>query len=187
MKESVSEMTVILQGIERGDAVAADELLPLVYEELRNLAAQKMGGEQAGRTLQATALVHEAWLRLGGDKQPEWRNRAHFFGAAAEAMRRILIDNGRRRKFLRHGGAAERVPLEGLELAAGMADEQLLALHDALDRLAVHDAQKAELVKLRFFVGLTHEQAAKVLGVSEPTVKRHWAYVRAWLFREMRS
>jgi RNA polymerase sigma factor (TIGR02999 family) len=182
----VNEITLILKQIE-GDPRAAEELLPLVYGELRKLAAQKMAHEQAGQTLQATALVHEAWLRLGGDDQPEWQNRAHFFAAAAEAMRRILIDNARRKKYLRHGGGVERLPLDGLELAAGMADEQLLALHEALNRLAEHDAQKAELVKLRFFAGLTNEQAAEVLGVSEPTVKRHWAYARAWLFRAMNS
>jgi RNA polymerase sigma factor (TIGR02999 family) len=183
----VNELTVILQRIEKGDPHAANELLPLVYEELRKLAAQKMAHEQAGQTLQATALVHEAWLRLGGDDQPEWQNRAHFFSAAAEAMRRILIDNARRKNYLRHGGGAERVNLDGLDLAATMGDEQLLALNEALDHLASHDATKAQVVKLRFFTGLTNEQAAKVLGVSEPTVKRHWAYARAWLFREMNS
>jgi len=183
----VSELTVILQRMDQGDPRAADELLPLVYEELRQLAAQKMARENPGQTLQATALVHEAWLRLGGDDQPDWQNRAHFFAAAAEAMRRILIDNARRKNYLRHGGGAERVNLDGLDLAANMADEQLLALHEALSRLAEHNAQKAELVKLRFFAGLTNEQAARVLGVSEPTVKRHWAYARAWLFREMNS
>jgi len=183
----VSELTVIFKRIDAGDSHAANELLPLVYEELRKLAAQRMARENPGQTLQATALVHEAWLRLGGDEQPAWRNRAHFFAAAAEAMRRILIDNARRKNYLRHGGGAERVNLDGLELAASMDDEQVLALNDALDRLAEHDAQKAEVVKLRFFVGLTNEEAAKVLGVSEPTVKRHWAYARAWLFREMNS
>jgi RNA polymerase sigma factor (TIGR02999 family) len=183
----VSELTVILQRLDEGDPHAAEELLPLVYEELRKLAAQKLARENPGQTLQATALVHEAWLRLGGDHQPEWRNRAHFFAAAAEGMRRILIDNARRKNYLRHGGGATRVPLDGLELAARMEDEQLLALHEALDRLAEHDPAKANLVKLRFFAGLTNEQAAEVLGVSEPTVKRHWAYARAWLFREMNS
>jgi RNA polymerase sigma factor (TIGR02999 family) len=182
----VSELTVILQRIGSGDPHAANELLPLVYEELRKLAAQKMARENPGQTLQATALVHDAWLRLGGDDQPDWQNRAHFFAAAAEAMRRILIDNARRKKYLRHGGGAERVNL-GLDLAASMDDDQLLALHEALDRLGEHDAEKAQVVKLRFFAGLTNEQAAKVLGVSEPTVKRHWAYARAWLFREMNS
>jgi RNA polymerase sigma factor (TIGR02999 family) len=183
----VSELTVILQRIDQGDPQAAHELLPLVYEELRRLAAQKMARENPGQTLQATALVHEAWLRLGGDDQPEWKSRAHFFAAAAEAMRRILIDNARRKQYLRHGGGAERVNFDDLDLAANMDGEQLLALHEALDHLAAHDAAKAELVKLRFFAGLTNEQAARVLGVSEPTVKRHWAYARAWLFREMNS
>ncbi len=183
----MSELTVILKRLDQGDPRAADELLPLVYEELRKLAAAKMARENPGQTLQATALVHEAWLRLGGDDQPEWQNRAHFFAAAAEAMRRILIDNARRKNYLRHGGGATRVNLQGLELAAQMDDEQLLALHEALDRLAAHDAEKAQIVKLRFFAGLTNEQAAKVLGVSEPTVKRHWAYARAWLFRAMNA
>jgi RNA polymerase sigma factor (TIGR02999 family) len=183
----VSELTVILQRMDQGDPHAAKELLPLVYEELRKLAARKMARESPGQTLQATALVHEAWLRLGGDHQPEWQNRAHFFAAAAEAMRRILIDNARRKKYLRHGGGAERVNLDGLDLAAHMDDEQLLALHEALDQLAAHDAAKAQVVKLRFFAGLTHEQIAQVLGVSEPTVKRHWAYARAWLYRAIHS
>ena len=181
----MSELTVILERLERGDPHAAGDLLPLVYEELRKLAAQKMARERPGQTLQATALVHEAWLRLGGDDQPEWRNRAHFFAAAAEAMRRILIDDARRKQSLRHGGGVERVSMDGLELAANMDDERLIALSDALERFAAHDTRKAELVKLRFFAGLTNEQAARILGVSEPTVKRDWAYARAWLFREM--
>ena len=162
-----------------------EEWLPLVYEQLRTLAAQKMAREAPGQTLQATALVHEAWLRLGGDQQPAWANQAHFFAAAAEAMRRILIDRARHKKALRHGGEVRSVSLEDLDLAAEADDEQLLAVHDALDRLADHDAEKAELVKLRFFAGLTMEQAARVLGYSEPTAKRHWAYARAWLFREI--
>jgi RNA polymerase sigma factor (TIGR02999 family) len=166
-------------------AQSQEEWLPLVYDELRKLAAQKMANEAPGQTLQATALVHEAWLRLGGDQQPAWDNRGHFFTAAAEAMRRILIDRARRRKAVRHGGEARRVSLEDLELAAEADDEPLLAVHEALDRLAVHDAAKAELVKLRFFAGLTMEQAAQVLGFSEPTAKRHWAYARAWLYREI--
>ena len=181
----MSELTVILGQIEPGDARAADRLLPLVYDELRKLAGQKLARENPGQTLQATALVHEAWLRLGGDQQPAWENRAHFFAAAAEAMRRILIDNARRKLAARHGGNLERVPLDGLELAAGVDDGQLLAVHEALDRLAAHDTVKAELVKLRFFVGLTIDQAAKVLGLSEPTAKRYWAYARAWLYREI--
>jgi RNA polymerase sigma factor (TIGR02999 family) len=177
----------MLQRVERGDAQAASELLPLVYDELRRLAANKMQRENPGQTLQATALVHEAWLRLGGDHQMAWRNRAHFFAAAAEAMRRILIDNARRKSALRHGGQALRVEfdLNTLELAAGMDDTQLLALHEALDGLAVHDAVKAELVKLRFFAGLTLAEAARALDLSEPTAKRYWTYARAWLYREI--
>ena len=185
----MSDLTVILQQIEQGDARAANRLLPLVYDELRQLAAVKMARENPGQTLQATALVHEAWLRLGGDHQVAWRNRTHFYAAAADAMRRILIDNVRRKNAVRHGGQAERVDfdLDSLELAAGMDDDQLLALHEALDALAAHDAIKAELVKLRFFAGLTLAEAAKVLELSEPTAKRYWAYARAWLFRETRK
>ncbi len=183
----MTELTVILRRLEQGDPHAANELLPLVYEELRKLAAQKMAHESPGQTLQATALVHEAWLRLGGDDQPAWDNRGHFFAAAAEAMRRILIDNARRKQTRRHGGDLQRVNLDALELAANMDDEQLLALNEALEKFAAHDARKAELVKLRFFAGLTNEQAARALKVSEPTVKRDWAYARAWLFRELNS
>lgn len=181
----MSNFTVILQQIEQGDRQAASRLLPLVYDELRKLAAQKMAREAPGQTLQATALVHEAWLRLGGDEQLPWQNRAHFFAAAAEAMRRILIDNARRKRAARHGGHAERLNVDNLELAAAMDDERLLALHESLDRLAAHDAGKAELVKLRFFAGLTLAEATKTLGLSEPTAKRHWAYARAWLYREI--
>ena len=178
----------MLQQIEQGDAPAANRLLPLVYDELRQLAAVKMARENPGQTIQATALVHEAWLRLGGDQQVAWRNRTHFYAAAADAMRRILIDNARRKNAVRHGGDAERVNLEldSLELAAGMDDDQLLALHEALDVLAALDAVKAELVKLRFFAGLTLAEAAKVLELSEPTAKRYWAYARAWLYREIK-
>jgi RNA polymerase sigma factor (TIGR02999 family) len=183
----VSNSTVLRQLIEPGDAQAASRLLPLVYEELRQLAARKLARENPGQTLQATALVHEAWLRLGGDQQVAWRNRTHFFAAAAEAMRRILIDNARRKNAARHGGQVERVEIDFdvLELTAGMDDAQLLALNEALDALATHDAVKAELVKLRFFTGLTLTEAAKILGLSEPTAKRHWAYARAWLYREI--
>jgi RNA polymerase sigma factor (TIGR02999 family) len=178
---------MLLQRAGRGDPCAADEILPLVYDELRKLAAQKMAREGPGQTLQATALVHEAWLRLGGDQQPEWQNRAHFFAAAAEAMRRILIDHARRKQAERYGGHVEHLNLDSLELADGMEEDQLLALHEALDRLAAHDRVKAELVKLRFFAGLTIEEAAQVLGFSLPTAKRYWAYARAWLYREIRA
>ena len=185
---TVSDITLLLHRIEAGDPQAANELLPLVYEELRRMAAWKMAGEAPGRTLQPTALVHEAWLRLGGDAQPTWQNRAHFFAAAAEAMRRILIDRARSRQAARHGGGQERVNIDDLELAAVNAadDDQLLAVHEALDRLAVEHPRKAELVKLRFFVGLTIEEAAAALNVAAPTAKRDWTYARAWLFQEIR-
>ena len=165
---------------------SATQLLPLVYEELRQLAARKMMRENPGQTLQATALVHEAWLRLSGSGPTLWRDRTHFFAVAAEAMRRILIDNARRKQALRHGARAEHISLDLLPLASGMADDQLLAVNEALDRLAEHDAPKAELVKLRFFAGLTLEEAAAALGLTKPTAKRHWAYARAWLFREIK-
>jgi RNA polymerase sigma factor (TIGR02999 family) len=186
-RTSAGDFTALWQRAEAGDVQAANQLLPLVYEELRQLAARKMARENPGQTLQATALVHEAWLRLGGDHQPPWQSRAHFFAAAAEAMRRILIDQARRKSAQRHGGQVERVELDldSLELAAGMDEEQLLALHEALDALAAHDAEKAQLVKLRFFAGLTLVEAAKVLGLSEPTAKRYWAYARAWLYRKI--
>jgi RNA polymerase sigma factor (TIGR02999 family) len=175
------------QLLEKSAANGSEQLLSLLYEELRALAVQKMARENSGQTLQATALVHEAWLRLGGDQQPAWQNRAHFFAAAAEAMRRILVDNARRKKAERHGGKIDHVTFEGLDLPAPMDDDQLLAVHEALDRLAAHDQLKAELVKLKFFGGLTTEEAAKVLDISEPTAKRYWAYARAWLFREMKA
>jgi RNA polymerase sigma factor (TIGR02999 family) len=161
------------------------ELLTSLYADLRQLAAQKMAREGPGQTLQATALVHEAWLRLGGEAQTTWQNRAHFFGAAAEAMRRILIEKARQRSALRRGGQMERVELDEADLAVDMPDEQLLALHEALERLTERDRTKAELVKLKFFAGLTLEEAAKALGVSTPTAKRYWAYARAWLYREI--
>jgi RNA polymerase sigma factor (TIGR02999 family) len=178
----------MMRPMDESKMAAADpqELLALVYEELRRLASQKMARESPGQTLQATALVHEAWLRLGDARQP-WRNRAHFFAAAAEAMRRILVDNARRKKAARHGGGAERISLDGLDLAANMDDEQLLAVHDALEQLAAHDPLKAELVKLRFFAGLTLEEAARVLEISEATAKRQWAYSRAWLYRRIKA
>jgi RNA polymerase sigma factor (TIGR02999 family) len=164
---------------------SAEQLLQMVYQELRTLAAHRMAHEAPGQTLQATALVHEAWLRLGGDHQPQWENRAHFFAAAAEAMRRILIETARRKSAQRHGGGMTAVSLELLELAATMDDDQILALNDALDRFQQEHSDKARLVKLRFFAGLTLIDAAKVMGISEPTAKRHWAFARAWLFREL--
>ena len=180
----MSELKTLL---EAGEPQAAGRLLPLVYEELRKLAAQKMAGEGPNQTLQATALVHEAWLRLGGDLQPQWQSRTHFYAAAAEAMRRILIDIARRKKAQRHGGGWIRIELNGLALAAGVEDAQLLAVHEALDRLAAHDALKAELVKLRFFAGLTLDETAQVLNLSLASAKRQWAYARAWLYREIKA
>ena len=185
IEPDVSEVTQILEAIQRGEAGAADQLLPVVYEELRRLAAGKMAHEAAGHTLQPTALVHEAWLRLAGNENPKWENRAHFFGAAAEAMRRILIDSARRKRAVRHGGGQQRLNVEDLDLAARSEDDQLLEVHEALDRLAAQDKVKAELVKLRYFAGLTIAEAAHVLGISEPTAKRYWAYARAWLYREV--
>jgi len=181
----VSEVTKILEAIHRGEQKAAEELFPVVYEELRRVAASKMAHEAAGQTLQPTALVHEAWLRLAGHESPRWENRAHFFGAAAEAMRRILIDNARRKRALRHGGGQQRIQLDDVDLAAAAEDDQLLAVHEALDKLAAQDKIKAELVKLRYFVGMTNVESAEVLGISEPTAKRYWAYARAWLYREI--
>ncbi len=183
----MDEITVMLNRAGKGDPTAADQLLPLVYDELRRLASARMAREAGSHTLQATALVHEAWLRLGGDRQPEWENRAHFFGAAAEAMRRILIDSARRRRAARHGGGLERVDVgdPALALPAAGADDEMLAVHEALGALARHDPRKAELVKLRYFAGLTLEQVAEVLAIGPATAKRDWAYARAWLFREI--
>jgi RNA polymerase sigma factor (TIGR02999 family) len=182
----VSDFTRILDAAKNGDPKAAEELLPLVYEELRNLAAQKMASEQPGQTLQPTALVHEAWLRLiGKDGQAQFKNRAHFFGAAAEAMRRILIENARRKRTPLHGGDQRRVDIQEIEIAAQVQPEELLALNDALDRFALQDQPKAELVKLRYFVGLTLEETAEILGISLATAKRQWTFARAWLHVEI--
>jgi len=179
----------MLERVEQGDPQAAHELLPLIYGELRRLAAAKMSRESTGQTLQATALVHEAWLRLGADEQPAWRNRAHFFAAAAEAMRRILIERARRRRSLRHGGGWQRVDVDdpGIAIPAPARNEdEMLDVHEALDALAVHDARKAELVKLAYFAGFTIAEAAGILDISEPTAWRDWAYARAWLFHEIK-
>jgi RNA polymerase sigma factor (TIGR02999 family) len=183
----MSEVTRILDSMAQGDPRAAEELLPLVYDELRKLAAYKMAAEAPGQTLQATALVHEAWLRIAGSNAQAWEGRRHFFAAAAEAMRRILVEAARRKKRLKHGGNAARVEIDAVALPAPMPDDELLALDEALTRLAEINPQGAELVKLCFFVGLTQEQAAKELGVSVSTVERLWAYSRAWLFRALRQ
>jgi RNA polymerase sigma factor (TIGR02999 family) len=184
-ESNASEVTRILSAIRNGDAQAAKELLPLVYDELRKLAASKMAHENPGQTLQATALVHEAWLRLGGQENQAWNGRSHFMGAAAEAMRRILIDNARRKRRLRHGGGQLRVDLQEMEIAIPVKDDDLLEVDAALERFTAQDKQKAELVKLRYFTGLTIEEAAEILGVSTPTAKRWWAYARAWLHKEI--
>jgi RNA polymerase sigma factor (TIGR02999 family) len=175
----MADITLMLDALENGDADAASALLAEVYAELRQIARAKMALERPGHTLQPTALVHEAWLRLGDQR---FENRAHFFSAAAEAMRRILISSARRRAAARHGGGVERVSADEVEIAAPAKDEELLAIHETLDALAAHDARKAELVKLRYFAGLTIDEAAKVLGISTPTAKRDWTYARAWLF-----
>src|SRR5580700_4056284 len=185
MEPAPEQVTQILDAVGAGDPHAAEKLLPLVYEELRKLAAAKMAREAAGHTLQPTALVHEAWLRLVGDQDKEWAGRAHFFGAAAEAMRRILIDKARRRRAVRHGGEQQRVDLEELELACPLPDDQLLAVDEALDKLASAHPRQAELVKLRYFVGMTVQEAAQVLGISPDTAKDDSAHARAWLFREI--
>jgi len=181
----VSEVTHVIEAIEQGDAGAADKLLPLVYEELRKLAASKMANEAAGNTLQPTALVHEAWLRLVGNDPPKFAGRAHFFAAAAEAMRRILIDRARRKRALRHGGGQERVDIQKIDLASPDADDQLLAVNDALDKLAAQDPTEAELVKLRYFVGMTTEEAASLLDISPRTARNYWAHARTWLYHQI--
>ena len=183
------EITHVLQRIGQGDPHAAEQLLPLVYEELRELAAAKMAREAPGQTLQPTALVHEAWLRLGGEAQPQWSNRAHFFAAAAEAMRRILIDNARRKRAVSHGGELAKVSASatGFDVASPLGDDaELLLVNEAIDGLTAHDPRKAELVKQKYFAGLTLEEAADMLEISHRTAKRDWAYARAWLFNEVK-
>ena len=181
---AINDVTQILDALP-GDPKAAELLLPLVYSELRKLAAHKMAHEAPGQTLQPTALVHEAWLRLAGGQNPKWDGRAHFFAAAAEAMRRILIDNARRKRAARHGGGQQRLDINEVQIATLDKDDEMLAINEALDKFAVQDKPKAELVKLRYFVGLTLEQAAEILGISLPMAKRHWTYARAWLLREI--
>ncbi len=183
----MTDVTRILNAIERGDAKATDELLPLVYEELRLLAAQKLSRESPGQTLQATALVHEAYIRLVGDEPQSWNNRGHFFAAAAEAMRRILVENARRKESRKRGGGLRRVEIEDQDITIENAPDDLLALDTALGRLSAADPTKAQLVKLRFFAGLTIDQAAKALGISRATAIRHWSFARAWLFDQIRG
>ncbi len=180
----MSDVTRILDAIRNGESRAMEELLPVVYTELRQLARAKMAREQPGHTLQATALVHEAWLRFSGQS---FENRAHFFGAAAEAMRRILVEAARRKQAARRGSNPERVDADEIEIAAPSPNVDVLAINEALDRLAAHDAEKAEIVKLRYFAGLSIEETADALGISERTVKRHWTYARAWLLDAMQA
>jgi len=183
----MTDVTRILNAIERGDAKATDELLPLVYEELRLLAVQKLSHEPPGQTLQATALVHEAYIRLVGDEPRSWENRSHFFVAAAEAMRRILVDNARRKRRGKRGGDRQRVDLEEADIAIEGSSDDVIALDEALMKLAKEDPTKADLVKLRCFGGLTLDQAAQVLGISRASASRYWSYARAWLFHEITS
>lgn len=181
----MSDVTRVIEAIQQGDPKAADELLPLVYEELRKLAASKMANEAAGHTLQPTALVHEAWLRLVGTENPKFAGRAHFFAAAAEAMRRILIDRARRKRAVRHGGGQMKLDIQKIDLSGPVADDQLLAVNEALDKLATEDRVEAELVKLRYFVGMTVEEAARLLDISPRTARNYWAHARAWLYHEI--
>jgi RNA polymerase sigma factor (TIGR02999 family) len=183
----MSEATILLNAVERGDPQAAEKLLDLVYEELRRLAASKMAHEAQGQTLQPTALVHEAWLRLVASKNPKFENRAHFFSAAAEAMRRILIDRARRKKARRHGGGSKWTDLEGKDPAAPETDEQLLAVNEVLDIFAKQHPLPAEVVKLRYFVGMTNEETAKALNISVATVKNYWTFARTWISLEIKN
>ncbi len=183
----MSEVTRILSQIEMGDPSAAEQLLPLVYEELRKLAATRLASEKPGQTLQATALVHEAYLRLVDVEEVQhWNGRGHFFAAAAEAMRRLLLNHARDRGRLKRGGHRQRVDLENVELAADASHEDLQALDESIECLAAESLECANVVKLRFFAGLSIDEVAAVLGVSPSTVKRHWAYARAWLFDSLR-
>jgi RNA polymerase sigma factor (TIGR02999 family) len=186
VSDSPNAITHLLAAANRGEPDAAAALLAAVYEELRRMAAVQMSRERPGHTLQPTALVHEAWLRLGGENQ-NWETRAQFFGAAAEAMRRILIETARKKKAARHGGDLARMDLDKVEIAIEAKDDELLAVHEAVGRLAVHDARKAELVKLRYFVGLTLEEAADVLQISHATAGRDWTFARSWLYQEIRG
>ncbi|MCC7139375.1 MAG: sigma-70 family RNA polymerase sigma factor [Planctomycetes bacterium] len=184
----MEDVTAILEGASRGDPSSAEQLLPLVYAELRRLAARRLAHERPGQTLQPTALVHEAYLRLVDvERAQRWNGRGHFFAAAAEAMRRILVERARRKRRLKHGGSARRVDLDGVEVPADLRSDDLLALDDALTQLAAEDPAKARLVTLRYFAGLTLDDAAELLGVSRATAHRHWAYARAWLYARVRG
>jgi RNA polymerase sigma factor (TIGR02999 family) len=179
----MSDLTQILESAQQGGPEAAEELLPLVYDELRRLAARKMANEVPGQTLQPTALVHEAWVRLSRQAEARWQSREHFYAMASEVMRRILVDRARRRQSRKHGGQLERVDLDAIELPG--PDDVVLRVHDALEQLTTEDPVKAEVVKLRFFVGLENAEIAAIFGVSEKTVQRHWSFAKVWLYRAM--
>ncbi len=183
----MGDLTHILQSVARGDEGAPAQLFNAIYDELRRLAASRMAQESAGQTLQPTALVHEVWLRLGADEQPQWQNRAHFFGAAGEAMRRILVENARRKLRLKRGAGQERIELEESAIQAPVEDEKVLRIHEALETLQQEDPQKAEIVKLRFFAGLSYEEIAALLDVNEKTVRRHWEVAKVRLFQLIRA
>jgi RNA polymerase sigma factor (TIGR02999 family) len=183
----MSQVTVILQAMGRGEHRASEELLPLVYDELRRHAANRMSRESAPQTLQPTALVHEAWLRMVGHGSRTWQNRAHFFGAAAEAMRRILIESARRKARLKRGGDQIQIDLDQIDVAAASPEERILLIDEALERLEKQDPEKARVVVLKFFGGHTNHEVAETLGVNERTVERHWAYAKAWLFQSIRT
>lgn len=183
----MSDVTLILQAVGRGEGRSLDELLPLVYEELRRLAAARMAQESAGHTLQPTALVHEAWLRLVNDGDRTWKNRAYFFGAAAEAMRRILIESARRKSRLKYGGGQERLNIADLELAETTPDEKVLLINDALEQLEAEHPERARVVVLKYFGGLTNKEVAEMLAIGERTVDRHWVCAKEWLFRKVRT
>ena len=181
----MSDVTLLLQAAGHGDNRALEDLLPMVYAELRKLAAARMAREAAGHTLQPTALVHEAWLRLVSDKDQTWQNRAYFFGAAAEAMRRILIEHARRKSRLKHGGGQERLNIEDLDLAETTPDDKILLVNDALQRLEAEHPERARIVVLKYFGGMTNKEVAETLGIGERSVDRHWVCAKVWLFRKI--
>jgi RNA polymerase sigma factor (TIGR02999 family) len=183
----MSDITLILRALGNGGNQASEELFPLIYDELRHLAASHMAQERPGQTLQATAVVHEAWLRLVSDGDRTWQNRAHFFGAAAEAMRRILIENARRKSAVKRGGGWARIDIQGLDLADVSPDDKILLLDEALEKFQAEDPEKARIVVMKFFGGMTNREVAEHLGVTERTIERRWAFARAWIFQKIRS
>ena len=184
---TMSDITQVLQAIRSGNDHASEELLPLVYNELRHLAAARMAQESAGQTLQATALVHEAWLRMVGDGDRGWQNRAHFFGAASEAMRRILVENARHKSRIKRGGGQIRLDIADMDLVATTPDEKVLLINEALEQLLKQEPDKAKIVVMKFFGGMTNQEVAENLGVTERTVERQWAYAKAWLYQNIRN